>query len=1053
MSDSEDGSYSDEAEEVRPGAEEVSGDSEPEGENIANSDYDSEEEDETERGGHGQRPAKKKRPDKYGGFILEEAEEDGDGDDSDDWDADNDYDVVGNEENEVGPTAPEIEQQLRREQMMWYSQDENEIEEYYRRKYAEEGGARYFNEASETSEEITQQTLLPGVKDPNLWMIRCRIGEEKATVMQLMRKFITYDNTDEPLQIKSVVAPEGVKGYIYLEAYKQTHVALAVQGISNLRMGLYKQQMVPIKEMTDVMRVIKDQVKLKSGCWVRLKRSIFKDDIAQVDYVTSAQNSVHLKLIPRIDYTRMRGALRNTEKENDLKRKRRRRPPQKLLDIETLRSIGGEFTQDGDFIIFEGNQYSRKGFLYKSFNISAIQTEGVKPTLSELEKFEEQPEGVDVELAHSAKLDEDHNLSPGDNVEVTDGELINLQGKILKVEGNKITMLPKHEDLKDPLEFPAHELRKYFRMGDHAKVISGRYQGDTGLVVCVEENLIVLFSDLTMHELKVLPNDIQLCSDMATGVDSMGQFQYGDMVQLDPLTVGVIVRLERENLHVLSMHGKVVKVRPQAVHKRRDNRHAVALDTEQNSIQRRDIVKVIDGPHSGRQGEIKHLFRSFAFLYSRMMVENGGIFVCRARHLVLAGGSKNNSGGSGGMSSSLGFMSPRLSSPARPGGGPDSGGGGSAGGGGRGRGRGGFRVGRDKHLIGQTIKITQGPFKGYVGVVKDATESTARVELHSNCQTISVDKNRVAVVGAGPRAGSLSTYNKTPLYTGAGGATPMYGSAAGGRTPLYSGAGGATPLHDGSRTPLYGNQTPLHDGGATPSRSGAWDPAVANTPARPDFDDYSFADSTPSPSNYNPGTPGFSSYSPYQPSPSPNTHLSGASSQAGSIGASPAPYLASPSPYMPSPGSSALAGGGGPGSSPAFANSPAIDSYSPGSVGTPTVPGELANQDWVTTDIEVRIGNGHMDRSLVGVCGVVRNVSGAVCSLMLAEQSRVVTVLAENVEPVRPQHGDRVKVILGEDREACGHLLSIDHHEGVVSLDDGEVKMLQHRFLCKLHTE
>lgn len=42
------------------------------------------------------------------------------------------------------------------------------------------------------SDEITQQTLLPGVKDPNLWMVKCRIGEEKATVLLLMRKFITY---------------------------------------------------------------------------------------------------------------------------------------------------------------------------------------------------------------------------------------------------------------------------------------------------------------------------------------------------------------------------------------------------------------------------------------------------------------------------------------------------------------------------------------------------------------------------------------------------------------------------------------------------------------------------------------------------------------------------------------------------------------------------------------------------------------------------------------------------------------------------------------------
>lgn len=54
--------------------------------------------------------------------------------------------------------------------------------------------------------------------------------------------------------------------------------------------------------------------------------------------------------------------------------------------------------------------------------------------------------------------------------------------------------------MQDPLEFPAHELRKYFRMGDHVKVIAGRYEGDTGLIVRVEENFVILFSDLTMHE-------------------------------------------------------------------------------------------------------------------------------------------------------------------------------------------------------------------------------------------------------------------------------------------------------------------------------------------------------------------------------------------------------------------------------------------------------------------------------------------------------------------------------------------------------------------------
>lgn len=42
----------------------------------------------------------------------------------------------------------------------------------------------------------------------------------------------------------------------------------------------------------------------------------------------------------------------------------------------------------------------------------------------------------------------------------------------------------------------------------------------------------------------------------------------------------------------------------------------------------------------GRAGEIKHLYRNFAFLHSRMYLDNGGIFVCKTRHLQLAGGAK-----------------------------------------------------------------------------------------------------------------------------------------------------------------------------------------------------------------------------------------------------------------------------------------------------------------------------------------------------------------------------------------------------------------------------
>src|SRR5207249_3400924 len=97
---------------------------------------------------------------------------------------------------------------------------------------------------------------------------------------------------------------------------------------------------------------------------------------------------------------------------------------------------------------------------------NALIIDGVKPSLSELEKFEEATEGGDVDDTYVAEGKE-HSLAPGDFIEVVEGELAGLIGKILTLDGAKISMMPKHEDLRDPIEFQVHEVRKFFKVGDH----------------------------------------------------------------------------------------------------------------------------------------------------------------------------------------------------------------------------------------------------------------------------------------------------------------------------------------------------------------------------------------------------------------------------------------------------------------------------------------------------------------------------------------------------------------------------------------------------------
>lgn len=388
---------------------------------------------------------------------------------------------------------------------------------------------------------------------------------------------------------------------------------------------------------------------------------------------------------------------------------------------------------------------------------------------------------------------------------------------------------------------------------------------------------------------------------------------------------------------------------------------------------------------------------------------------------------------------------------------------------GRGRGR------RDNELIGQTVRISQGPYKGYIGVVKDATESTARVELHSTCQTISVDRQRLTTMGAKRHSGMTSTHGRTPMY---GSQTPMYGT--GSRTPMY---GSQTPLHDGSRTPHYGSQTPLHDGSRTPGQSGAWDPSNPNTPSRNE-EEYDFGyDDEPSPSpqgyggtpnpqtpgypevpspqvnpQYNPQTPGTPAmynteqYSPYaapspqgsyQPSPSPQSYHQVAPSPVGYQNThSPASYHPTPSPmaYQASPSPSPV------GYSPMTPGAPSPGGYNPHTPGSNI---EQGGSDWVTTDILVRVKDSFMD--LMGQTGVIRSVTGGMCSVFMQESEKVVSISSDHLEPVTPTKNNKVKVILGEDREATGILLSIDGDDGIVRMElDDQLKILNLRFLGRL---
>lgn len=154
---------------------------------------------------------------------------------------------------------------------------------------------------------------------------------------------------------------------------------------------------------------------------------------------------------------------------------------------------------------------------------------------------------------------------------------------------------------------------------------------------------------------------------------------------------------------------------------RRDSNRAIATDAEGHEIRINDNMKETD--NEGRKGRVLHIHQSFfAFLHNRDIVENGGVFVTRARSLVSVApkGTLVKPG------TDLSKMNPTMVAPT----------GGMVGSGSMGRGP------RDRH-IGLTVTVVKGAQKGYVGTIKDTNGSIARVELRTGNKIISIEKDKL----------------------------------------------------------------------------------------------------------------------------------------------------------------------------------------------------------------------------------------------------------------------------------------------------------------------
>jgi transcription elongation factor SPT5 len=501
--------------------------------------------------------------------------------------------------------------------------------------------------------------------------------------------------------------------------------------------------------------------------------------------------------------------------------------------------------ESGDTVYWLGEMQFKDGYQIRDASLRGLMP-NVKPTYDELQKFHaakikdgqggedaDPNELYDETLKDAAALEEadDGDLtaskacarfSRGDNVIVVKGDLKNLVGTITKIDEAKglVEIKPEHEELTDLLDIDALQVEKYFSVGNHVKVVRGKYEGSTGMVVNVKDNIASVFSDVTQEEMKVFLRDLMDCTEVTHGMTKFGDmYNLLDLVQLDDMSTGVIVSVEKEACRVLTNKttgfGQEVRTcRLQNIMRKIHASKLTGLDVFNNIINSGDIVKILQGDWKGKTGTVKHVAKhNYIFVECRDVLQNLGIICVKAKSCNVVGGEKGYNGGAAANQQGAGARDQRSTGARKS-----------------------FRsLQRDSPLIGKSITVRSGPYKRYRGKVVDANDRTVRLELEAQCKVVTVQHSQLSEGDQGILRGSFHTPAVADVYTpatvqssgGAGRYGPLGSMAApGSKTPMHMGGvyGSQTPnpYAAGSQTPnpyAAGSQTPNPYGSQTPAKT------------------------------------------------------------------------------------------------------------------------------------------------------------------------------------------------------------------------------------------
>ena len=628
-------------------------------------------------------------------------------------------------------------------------QNEEEIMEHFE-------GLAEINRDNMDEEEINKR---PTNADPKIWIVKCRIGEEKEILENLYHKYFFFkeknkeNKSKEKVKIFSIVAFENLKGKIFIEAFTERDVQFAIQDMSNVNQNSI--QLVPINERPQIFEY--DQAaktEIFKNQLVRIKGGNYDGDLAKVVFIEDPMTKIFVALVPRI-IDDLKGK-KGYNVASFIKQKSFLKPRQKLFnqsylsndDLNRLKKSNepyGEVKKFGNF------KFSEEGLLIKALKRYNLETENISPKEDELQKigciidengvYKDKSSGDTLAVANKTNV----KFKKGDFVKIIDENDPNLNGlkaKVVETENGENIQLEIIDigHSKEIFSLPKNRLvldKHNFKNGNLVYAKYGANKGRSGMVIKVmENNSVIVYDDITKAKFEAKNSDLVFIEDMELDNEENEMFKIGELVQIkNSNDICYIIESTKFVIKVVTITNEVQKINVRDANPIPLGKKRSCVDGKGNPLELDNTVKVINGQYKGNKGVIKSIYKKFVFLLNYDFTRTNGIFCEIDVNLELLGSELLLD------TSDKGRVNHR-------------------------------RIPNNiKDLMKKTVHVIKGNWKGYNGILLDGNDKNVRLELIAKQKIVELPFNYIVegdINSVRDKNESVSfnnpSYMKTPAY-------------------------------------------------------------------------------------------------------------------------------------------------------------------------------------------------------------------------------------------------------------------------------------------------